>query len=65
MHTRQDGVSGTAGQFGWDGGLGTGWTSDPREDMVAILLSQVAWASPVPPPVLLDVRTSAYQAIDN
>ena len=32
--TRRDGVAETPGQFGWDGGLGTGWTSDPAEEMV-------------------------------
>jgi CubicO group peptidase (beta-lactamase class C family) len=65
VQTRRDGPSGVPGQFGWDGGLGTGWTSDPREDMVTILLTQTAWSSPSPPPVLLDFRTSAYQAIDD
>jgi hypothetical protein len=33
--------------------------------MVTILLTQTAWSSPSPPPVLLDFRTSAYQAIDD
>ncbi len=63
--TRREGVAETPGQFGWDGGLGTGWTSDPAEDMVVILLTQTAWTSPSPPPVLHDFRTSAYQAIDD
>jgi len=64
--TRRDGVAETPGQFGWDGGLGTGWTSDPaEEEMVVILLTQTAWTSPHPPNVLLDLRTSAYQAIDD
>ena len=63
--TRRDGVTETPGQFGWDGGLGTGWTSDPAEEMVVMLLTQTAWTSPHPPNVLLDLRTSAYQAIDD
>jgi CubicO group peptidase (beta-lactamase class C family) len=29
-----------AGAFGWEGGLGTSWASDPRHEMVAILLTQ-------------------------
>ena len=63
--TRRDGVTETPGQFGWDGGLGTGWTSDPAEEMVVMLLTQTARTSPHPPSVLLDLRTSAYQAIDD
>ncbi len=38
--TRPDGVSSTPGRFGWDGGLGTSWRSDPSQEMVAILLTQ-------------------------
>jgi CubicO group peptidase (beta-lactamase class C family) len=50
---------------GWDGGLGTSWCSDPREDMVTILMTQCAWTSPNPPNVCLDFRILAYQAIDD
>jgi len=53
------------GRFGWDGGLGTSWYSDPREDMVTILMTQSAWTSPVPPNVCLDFWTAASQAIDD
>jgi CubicO group peptidase (beta-lactamase class C family) len=53
------------GSFGWDGGLGTSWRCDPREDMVSILLTQQAWSSPVPPAVCRDFATAAYQAIDD
>jgi CubicO group peptidase (beta-lactamase class C family) len=63
--TRRDGVSAVPGRFGWDGGLGTSWWSDPQEDMVAILMTQRAWTSPSPPNVCLDFWTSAYQAIDD
>ena len=62
---RRDGVAGTVGKFGWDGGLGTSWYSDPKEDMVTILMTQRAWTSPSPPPVCLDFWTLAYQAIDD
>jgi CubicO group peptidase (beta-lactamase class C family) len=31
-----------AGWYGWDGGLGTSWRSDSREDAIAILLTQRA-----------------------
>jgi len=63
--TRRDAVAAVPGRFGWDGGLGTSWYSDPREDMVTILMTQLAWTSPSPPDVCLDFWTSAYQAIDD
>jgi CubicO group peptidase (beta-lactamase class C family) len=63
--TRDDGVAEPAGRFGWDGGLGTSWYSDPGEGMVGILMTQRAWTSPSPPDVCLDFWTSAYQTIDN
>jgi CubicO group peptidase (beta-lactamase class C family) len=58
-------VAGSVGTFGWDGGLGTSWYSDPAEDMVAILMTQASWTSPSPPDICLDFWTSAYQAIDD
>ncbi len=63
--TSRGDVAGPVGRFGWDGGLGTSWYSDPREDMVTILMTQRAWTSPSPPNVCLDFWTSAYQAIDD
>jgi CubicO group peptidase (beta-lactamase class C family) len=61
--TRRDDVAAVPGRYGWDGGLGTSWYSDPREDMVIILMTQSAWASPSPPNVYF--WTLAYQAIDD
>jgi CubicO group peptidase (beta-lactamase class C family) len=63
--TRCDDVSAVPGRYGWDGGLGTSWASDPTEDMIAILMSQVAWTSPSPPAVYRDFWTAAYQTIDD
>ena len=63
--TRRDGIAAVPGRYGWDGGLGTSWYSDPREEMVIILMTQRAWTSPSPPDVCLDFWTSAYQAIDD
>ncbi len=63
MVTRRDAA--VPGRFGRDGGLGTSWYSDPREDVVAILMTQRAWTSPSPPDVCLDFRTSAYRTIDD
>jgi CubicO group peptidase (beta-lactamase class C family) len=63
--TRRDDVAAVPGRFGWDGGMGTSWYSDPREGMVTILMTQRAWTSPSPPNVCLDFWTLAYQAIDD
>jgi CubicO group peptidase (beta-lactamase class C family) len=63
--TRRAHPSGSVGAFGWDGGLGTVWRSDPAEDMVTILLSQCGWTSPKPPNICQDFWTGAYQAIDD
>src|SRR6266699_5317668 len=63
--TRRDDIAAVPGRYGWDGGLGTSWYSDPREEMVTILMTQQSWTSPRPPNVCLDFWTSAYQAIDD
>ena len=61
---RRDEVSAVPGRFGWDGGLGTSWYADPREELVGILMTQ-ALAGPHSPGIDLDFWTSAYQAIDD
>ncbi len=63
--TRRDDVATAPGCFGWFGGLGTSWYSDPTEEMVTILLTQRAWTSPRPPDICRDFWTLAYQAIDD
>jgi CubicO group peptidase (beta-lactamase class C family) len=63
--TRREDVAAPVGSYGWDGGLGTSWRSDPSEDMVTILLTQASWTSPVPPRVSRDFWIAAYQAIDD
>ena len=62
--TGRDDLSSVPGRFGWDGGFGTSWFSDPAEDMVGILMTQRA-EFPLLNPVYLDFWTSAYQAIDD
>jgi CubicO group peptidase (beta-lactamase class C family) len=61
--SRRDGVSAVPGSYGWNGGFGTSWSSDPAEGMVTILMTQRLWASPAPPEIHRDFWTSAYQAI--
>jgi CubicO group peptidase (beta-lactamase class C family) len=63
--TQHDSVAAPPGRYGWSGGLGTPWFSDPREEMVAILMTQRAWTTASPPAVCLDFWTSVYQAIDD
>ena len=63
--TRSDEVAGSIGAFGWDGGLGTSWLSDPVEDLTGILMTQAGSTSPNPPPICRDFWTSVYQAIDD
>jgi len=65
MVTRREDLAGSIGRFGWNGGLGTSWASDPQEELVGILLTQRAWTSPNPPDVCRDFWTLAYQAIDD
>ena len=62
--TRRDNVWAVPGRFGWDGGYGTSWATDPAEDLVGILMTQRA-GFPLFSPVYLDFWTSVYQAIDD
>src|SRR5207248_7835147 len=61
--TRRDDITAVPGKYGWDGGMGTSWYSDPREEMVTILMTQCFLAPPNPPNV--SFWTLAYQAIDD
>jgi CubicO group peptidase (beta-lactamase class C family) len=63
--TRRHGTAVSPGSFGWDGGFGTSWRSDPQEDMVAILLIQRLMTSAIPSGLYVDFWTLAYQAIDD
>jgi CubicO group peptidase (beta-lactamase class C family) len=63
--TRRDDLAAVPGRFGWDGGVGTSGYSDPKEDLVGILMTQRLMDSPAHPAVFLDFWTSAYQAIDD
>jgi CubicO group peptidase (beta-lactamase class C family) len=65
MITQRDDISAVPGRFGWDGGLGTSWYADPKEELIGILMTQVAWSSPSGPRVWNDFWTSAYAAIDD
>jgi CubicO group peptidase (beta-lactamase class C family) len=61
--TRRTGFA-SVGSYGWNGGLGSMWESDPREEMIIILLTSKLWESPAAPPVFADFWTQAYSAIE-
>ena len=46
------------GRFGWDGGYGTSWYSDPNAQLTGILLTQRVMDSPKPPLVFTDFWTT-------
>ena len=52
------------GTYGWDGGLGTPWFNDPARGVIAILMTQRAQESPLPPAIYLDFWKSAYAALE-
>jgi CubicO group peptidase (beta-lactamase class C family) len=65
VFTGRDDLFTSPGRFGWDGGYGTSWYSDPHEQLTGILLTQRMMDSPKAPRVMGDFWTSAYQAIDD
>ncbi|WP_084801055.1 serine hydrolase domain-containing protein [Bradyrhizobium sp. Tv2a-2] len=63
VFSRRDHLYHVPGRFGWEGGYGTSWYSDPKEGLTGILLTQRLMESPQMPQVMADFWTSAYQAI--
>ena len=49
--------------FGWDGGTGTTWRSDPGRGITGIMLTQRAMTSPEPPPHFVEFWHAAYGAL--
>jgi CubicO group peptidase (beta-lactamase class C family) len=49
--------------FGWNGGTGTTWRSDPVRGLTTILLTQRAMTSPAPPGLFRVFWEAAYAAI--
>ncbi len=48
--------------FGWNGGTGTAWSSDPVRGLTGILLTNRAMTSPEPPAHFVDFWQAAYAA---
>jgi CubicO group peptidase (beta-lactamase class C family) len=65
VFARRDHLYNVPGRYGWEGGHGTSWYSDPKEELTGILLTQRLMDSPQAPAVMADFWTSAYQAIDD
>jgi CubicO group peptidase (beta-lactamase class C family) len=51
-----------AGSYGWDGGMGSTWWTDPVTDTIAILLTTDAWASAQPTPIFTEFWRAAFGA---
>jgi len=63
--TRRDGLAPSPGSYGWMGGFGTSWWTDPREDLVAVVLIQRLMTGPNDVTINADFATLAYQALDD
>ena len=50
----------SAGSYGWDGGLGSSWWTDPVTGTSAVLLTNQMWSSPEPPGVFRAFRAVAF-----
>lgn len=61
----RDDLCATPGRFGWDGGLGTSAYTDPKEDLIGILMTQRLMNSPEPPALFSDFWTGTYQALSD
>jgi CubicO group peptidase (beta-lactamase class C family) len=51
------------GSFGWTGGFGTSWLSDPSKDLTMILLTQHMFSSPAGDPIHQEFQSDAYRAL--
>ncbi|HVF17503.1 MAG TPA: serine hydrolase, partial [Steroidobacteraceae bacterium] len=60
--TKADGVATVPGQYGWNGGLGSVWRSDPSKKFIGILLTNAAFTSPDPPAVVEDFWNFGWRA---
>jgi CubicO group peptidase (beta-lactamase class C family) len=63
--TRRDNIYATPGSYGWDGGFGTSFIVDPREDMVAVLMIQRMMTRANDDAIKRDFLTLVYHAIDD
>ena len=62
VFTGLDDPQGSPGRFGWDGGYGTSWYSDPHAQLTGILLTQRMMDSPEPPRAFTDFWATLNEA---
>jgi CubicO group peptidase (beta-lactamase class C family) len=63
--TKPDGVSPTAGRYGWGGGYGPMFFVDPRQDLTAILMLQRKAQGPDDEALALEFSKGAYRALED
>jgi CubicO group peptidase (beta-lactamase class C family) len=63
LDTAQTGVMGSVGDHGWGGYAETFFWVDPKEELIAILMSQYLPSQTYP--IRKEFRTSVYQALEN
>ena len=63
--TKRESIGLSPGQFGWGGAFGTAWFSDPREELVALLMTQCMEFPPRPAGIRADFVTAVYQTLDD
>ena len=56
---RRDDAAAVSARFGWDGGFGTSWCSDPEEGLVAVLMTQRLGF-----PLTSEIRRDFWDAVD-
>jgi CubicO group peptidase (beta-lactamase class C family) len=56
-----DGIA--PGAYGWNGGFGTTWLTDPGRDLTAILLTQRVFDNPDPPAIHKAFWAAACKAL--
>jgi CubicO group peptidase (beta-lactamase class C family) len=52
-----------AGSFGWIGGFGSSWISDPSQDLTMILMTQHEFTSASGDPIHQEFQANAYRAL--
>ena len=66
VQVRRTGIAHSIGSYGWDGGMGSSWSNDPRERLVGTILTTDSFTGPFPPPaVVQDFWTCVYAALDD
>jgi CubicO group peptidase (beta-lactamase class C family) len=65
VQRRRTNLALSVGGYGWAGGLGSSWGTDPAEGVIGVVLTTDMFTGPFPPPaVIQDFWTGVYAAID-